>query len=61
MGGARLALGHAYGGGAQFIPMWLVGADRPERWGEGSTGHDTAWRPNPGPGAGSSTPAGRIV
>jgi hypothetical protein len=29
--GARLALGHAYGGGAQFFSMWLVGADRPER------------------------------
>jgi acetyl-CoA C-acetyltransferase len=28
--GARLALGHAYGGGAQFFSMWLVGADRPE-------------------------------
>ncbi|QMU77525.1 thiolase domain-containing protein [Streptacidiphilus sp. PB12-B1b] len=27
--GARLALGHAYGGGAQFFSMWLVGADRP--------------------------------
>lgn len=29
--GARLALGHAYGGGAQFFSMWLVGADRPGR------------------------------
>ena len=28
--GARLALGHAYGGGAQFFSMWLVGADRPD-------------------------------
>jgi acetyl-CoA C-acetyltransferase len=28
--GARKALGHAYGGGAQFFAMWVVGADRPE-------------------------------
>ena len=27
--GARVALGHAYGGGAQFFAMWLVGADKP--------------------------------
>jgi acetyl-CoA C-acetyltransferase len=27
--GARTALGHAYGGGAQFFAMWIVGADKP--------------------------------
>lgn len=27
--GARRALGHAYGGGAQFYAMWIVGTDRP--------------------------------
>lgn len=27
--GARLAMGHAYGGGAQFYSMWIVGADKP--------------------------------
>ncbi len=27
---ARLALGHAYGGGSQFFAMWVVGADKPE-------------------------------
>ena len=27
--GARTALGHAYGGGAQFYSMWVVGADKP--------------------------------
>src|ERR671914_113753 len=27
--GARLALGHAYGGGAQFFAMWIVGSDQP--------------------------------
>lgn len=27
--GARRALGHAYGGGAQFFSMWLVGAEPP--------------------------------
>jgi acetyl-CoA C-acetyltransferase len=27
--GARRALGHAYGGGAQFYAMWVVGSDRP--------------------------------
>jgi acetyl-CoA C-acetyltransferase len=26
---ARLALGHAYGGGSQFFAMWLVGANKP--------------------------------
>ncbi|MCZ7526222.1 MAG: thiolase domain-containing protein [Acidimicrobiia bacterium] len=27
--GARLALGHAYGGGSQFFSMWVVGAGKP--------------------------------
>jgi acetyl-CoA C-acetyltransferase len=27
--GARRALGHAYGGGAQFFAMWIVGAGKP--------------------------------
>ncbi len=27
--GARRALGHAYGGGAQFFAMWAVGSDKP--------------------------------
>jgi acetyl-CoA C-acetyltransferase len=27
--GARIALGHAYGGGSQFFAMWVVGSDRP--------------------------------
>ncbi|HEY8042410.1 MAG TPA: thiolase domain-containing protein [Polyangiaceae bacterium] len=27
--GARLALGHAYGGASQFFAMWIVGRDRP--------------------------------
>ncbi|WP_116364467.1 thiolase domain-containing protein [Parahaliea mediterranea] len=27
--GAKLAMGHAYGGGAQFFSMWIVGADKP--------------------------------
>ena len=27
--GARLALGHAYGGGSQFFSMWIVGSGRP--------------------------------
>jgi acetyl-CoA C-acetyltransferase len=27
--GARMAMGHAYGGGSQFFSMWLVGAERP--------------------------------
>jgi acetyl-CoA C-acetyltransferase len=26
--GAKLALGHAYGGGAQFFAMWVVGAEK---------------------------------
>jgi acetyl-CoA C-acetyltransferase len=29
--GARVALGHAYGGGSQFFSMWVVGADKPGR------------------------------
>ncbi|MGW1071966.1 thiolase domain-containing protein [Streptomyces sp. NPDC002537] len=28
--GARKALGHAYGGGAQFFAMWLVGSEPPD-------------------------------
>ena len=27
--GAKLALGHAYGGGSQFYSMWIVGKERP--------------------------------
>ena len=27
--GARLALGHAYGGGSQYFAMWIVGAEKP--------------------------------
>ncbi len=27
--GARVALGHAYGGAAQFYAMWVVGAEKP--------------------------------
>ena len=27
--GARMALGHAYGGGSQFFSMWAVSADKP--------------------------------
>lgn len=27
--GARLALGHAYGGGSQFFAMWIVGSEKP--------------------------------
>ena len=27
--GARRALGHAYGGGAQYFAMWVVGASKP--------------------------------
>ncbi|BBZ68883.1 hypothetical protein MINS_43120 [Mycolicibacterium insubricum] len=27
--GARKALGHAYGGGAQYFSMWVVSADKP--------------------------------
>ncbi|AWZ23746.1 acetyl-CoA acetyltransferase [Rhodococcus pyridinivorans] len=29
VGGARKALGHAYGGGSQYFSMWVVGSDRP--------------------------------
>ncbi|HPB45698.1 MAG: thiolase domain-containing protein [Microthrixaceae bacterium] len=28
--GAKRALGHAYGGAAQFYAMWIVGSDKPE-------------------------------
>jgi len=27
--GARVALGHAYGGGSQYFAMWIVSADKP--------------------------------
>ncbi len=27
--GARIALGHAYGGGSQFFAMWVVGSEKP--------------------------------
>ncbi len=27
--GARLAVGHAYGGGSQFFAMWVVGTEKP--------------------------------
>jgi acetyl-CoA C-acetyltransferase len=27
--GARLAMGHAYGGGSQFYSMWIVGSEKP--------------------------------
>jgi acetyl-CoA C-acetyltransferase len=27
--GARLAVGHAYGGGSQFFAMWIVGKEKP--------------------------------
>ena len=27
--GARRAMGHAYGGGAQYYAMWVVGAHKP--------------------------------
>jgi acetyl-CoA C-acetyltransferase len=27
--GARIALGHAYGGGSQYFAMWIVGATKP--------------------------------
>jgi len=27
--GARVALGHAYGGGSQYFSMWVVGAEKP--------------------------------
>ena len=26
---ARKAMGHAYGGGAQYFAMWVVGKDKP--------------------------------
>ncbi|WAL67597.1 thiolase domain-containing protein [Amycolatopsis cynarae] len=29
--GARIALGHAYGGGSQYFSMWVVGAAKPTR------------------------------
>ncbi len=27
--GAKVALGHAYGGGSQFYAMWIVSSDKP--------------------------------
>ncbi len=27
--GAKKALGHAYGGGAQYYSMWVVGSEKP--------------------------------
>ena len=27
--GARVAMGHAYGGGSQFFAMWIVGSEKP--------------------------------
>ena len=27
--GAKLAMGHAYGGGSQYFAMWLVSSDKP--------------------------------
>ncbi len=27
--GAKLVMGHAYGGGSQFLSMWLVGSEKP--------------------------------
>jgi len=27
--GARLALGHAYGGGSQYFSTWIVGSQKP--------------------------------
>jgi acetyl-CoA C-acetyltransferase len=27
--GAKVAMGHAYGGGSQFFSMWIVGSERP--------------------------------
>jgi acetyl-CoA C-acetyltransferase len=27
--GARIALGHAYGGGSQYFAMWIVGSEKP--------------------------------
>ena len=29
VGGARRAMGHAYGGGSQFFAMWIVGSEKP--------------------------------
>jgi acetyl-CoA C-acetyltransferase len=26
--GAKIALGHAYGGGSQYFAMWVVGSER---------------------------------
>jgi acetyl-CoA C-acetyltransferase len=26
---ARVAMGHAYGGGSQFFAMWVVGSEKP--------------------------------
>jgi len=28
-GKGRISFGHAYGGGAQFFSMWIVGSDKP--------------------------------
>ena len=27
--GARVAVGHAYGGGSQYFSLWVVGSERP--------------------------------
>ena len=27
--GAKIAMGHAYGGGSQFFAMWIVGSEKP--------------------------------
>jgi acetyl-CoA C-acetyltransferase len=27
--GARIAMGHAYGGGSQYYAMWIVGSAKP--------------------------------
>jgi acetyl-CoA C-acetyltransferase len=27
--GAKIALGHAYGGGSQYYAMWVVGSEKP--------------------------------
>jgi acetyl-CoA C-acetyltransferase len=29
MDGAKIALGHAYGGGSQYFAMWVVGSEKP--------------------------------
>ena len=42
--GARKALGHAYGGGSQFFAMWVVGADKPSSWAQGSTFEPTVFK-----------------